>query len=284
MNGDLLLHGPFQIVKYFKPALPYTTMVPLLGKIGIVTCVIFAVLALLSFVVQDPALILTNPPGILGYSPPSAQHILGTDFMGRDLFVQLCEGAYAAFFSGIARAVIALPVLLCAAFVLSRIRPGPLVEDTPLVCYIRFIAFPLGVMSLMVISGFFLSAAIGTSLGWVLFVAGGFCYLGWLAAGQPMKAQFRKKPLYRKPILGLICTFFLLFMSYSVLYDGIMGFFGFNDPNIANWGMMVQWCYTSGYTFKAYHWLLPPIICVYVFSRGMLALSYSVYKMSYLPQ
>ena len=204
--------------------------------------------------------------------------------MGRDLFVQVCEGAYAAFFNGIARAVIALPVLLCAAFVLSRIRPGPLIEDTPLVCYIRFIAFPLGVMSLMVISGFFLSAVIGTSLGWVLFVAGGFSYLGWLAAGQPIKAQFRKKPLYRKSILGLVCTFILLVMSYSILYDGIMGFFCFNDPNVANWGMMVQWCYTSGYTFKAYHWLLPPIICVYVFSRGMLALSYSVYKMSHLPQ
>lgn len=246
-------------------------------KIGGALCVAFAVLACISLVlpfineIYHP--LYGTDSRVLGYSPPSLQHILGTDFMGRDLFSQLCAGALHAFIHGIEQSALALPVLLFAAFVLSRLRKEtPHFEDTLLIRYIRFVAFPLGVTALLF---FFVMMFLPIAMSlrvWILLVAVGFSYLGWLAVGRDIEVQFRKKKIPVK----LFLSFVALVVSYSTLLDGVLGFFGLESPRAVSWGMMVQWCFTSGYTFKALHWLLPPILCIYLFSRGMLALSYGL--------
>ncbi|MBU7046061.1 MAG: hypothetical protein HXS54_06450 [Theionarchaea archaeon] len=249
-------------------------------KIGAVTCVAFIFLAGISLVLPhinemyQP--LYGTDSGVIGYTPPSREHILGTDFMGRDIFSQLCAGAFNALVQGVLQTVVPFLTLLVIALLLSRIRlETPSFDDTLFTKYVRFIAFPLGVIALLSFLIFLIGPLLVRSFwAYFLFSALGFSYLGWLAVGCDIETQFRN----RKIPVRLFISFITLVMSYLVLYDGVLGFFGFGSPSMVTWGIMVQWCYTSGYTFEALHWLLPPIICMYALSRGMLAISYSLYK------
>jgi peptide/nickel transport system permease protein len=48
----------------------------------------------------------------------------------------------------------------------------------------------------------------------------------------------------------------------AILTEAALSFLGLGDPSTVSWGMMLQWCFTSGYTFKAPFWLLPPGLCI----------------------
>jgi len=84
----------------------------LLGRIGLTLLIIFALMAICSYI---PPLInpMYNPmtgvdPDISTCTPPSWRHWLGTDFMGRDIFSQLLAGARVAFMVGVSAAVMSV--------------------------------------------------------------------------------------------------------------------------------------------------------------------------------
>jgi peptide/nickel transport system permease protein len=253
-----------------------------LEKVGLAVLVIFMILALISFYLPtiDPMYqpLYGTDPEIIGYSHPSTTHLLGTDFLGRDLFSQLCKGASNAISLGIFWSIMGIPLVVLAAFIMSRLRSStPMLEDTMLNRYVRFVAFPLCVVAFLLMSSLFLGMLLGRiSYLTVIFILGlPLAFMLWLAIGHPLEIQFRNGE--KISIRYLISGIFLLF-SYATLYLSLMGFIGLGDPSTITWGMMIQWCFTSGYTFKAMNWLLPPIICTYVFSRGMLVFSYGIYN------
>ena len=84
----------------------------LLGRIGMVLLVMFALMALCSYIppwispIYDP---MTGvDPNITSCSGPCLKHWLGTDFMGRDILSQLLAGARIAFMVGISAAVMSI--------------------------------------------------------------------------------------------------------------------------------------------------------------------------------
>lgn len=253
-----------------------------LEKIGVVVLVIFIGLAIISLVL--PVIdrmyhpLTGTDPEIIGYSSPSSHHILGTDFMGRDLFSQLCSGAYWALVLGVMRAVVGIVVLVIVASIMASIRKEtPHLEDTPLVRYTRFVAVPFGVTGIVLA----LSLVVGSVLGRLAWISGILLFgplvgfIGWLAVGHDLEVKFRKG----EKIPGkLLLSGGALIISYVTIETAVLTFIGVGDPTTVTWGMMIEWCFLSGYTFRAMHWLLPPIICTYVFSRGMLALSYGLYN------
>ena len=253
-------------------------MVETLEKIGAAVLVGFIGLAVISFVLPRNEFICgyVDPDGI-GYSPPSATHILGKDFMGRDLFRQVCSGAFSALWYGLWWSLAGVPVLVGAAFIMARLREEtPQLEDTAVIRYCRFIAFPLGVVGLL--SGItFLLASFSGRISWVdtLFFAGAIGFMGWLAVGHDMEVKFRKR---EKIPQKLLLSGAALIGSYAALYDAVVSFFSFGDPMFTTWGMLIGWCFRAEYGFDAVHWWLPPLICIYVFSQGMLSLSYGLYN------
>lgn len=254
-----------------------------LEKVGIVVLAVFIGLAVISLVlpVIDPMYIplYGTDPEVIGFSRPSAQHILGTDFMGRDLFSQLCSGAYFALIQGVLWSIAGMVILVVAAFILAQLREEtPQMEDTALTRYVRFVAFPLGVVGIILVLTLLLGAALGriswaSSFIFALLIG----FMAWLAVGHDIEVKFRKGE--RIPV-RLLFSGAALIISYAAISNAVLNFFGMGDPSTVTWGMMIQWCFTSGYTFVAPFWLLPPIICIYFFSRGMLAVSYGMYNVA----
>ena len=247
------------------------------GVMAIILLVFFALLALLS---PFPPMINEMYKPITGTDPqvsystsPSLRHLLGTDFMGRDLFSQLLEGARIAFTVGIVAAF--MSVFIGTIVGLTSGYFGSLLD----VLLMRIADIILTLPSLPFIIVF--AAAIGKLSIWniVLLIA----IFGWPGVARVIRAQtlsLKERPYVEaakisganslriifKHIGPNVLPFSFLYMTFGVsgaiLTEAALSFIGLGDPSTVSWGMMLQWAFTTGHTFKAPYWILPPGLCI----------------------
>jgi peptide/nickel transport system permease protein len=254
------------------------------GLLGIVILVIFLVLALVSVIpplIDDMYIPLYGTdPEITGFSQPALNHPMGTDFMGRDLFSQLLEGAKWALIVGITAAAASVIVGTVVGLVSGYFGGG---VDTLLQRTADIV---------MTLPGIPIILVIGTALGqfsiWNLVVL--IALLGWPAASKVIRSQvlsLRERPFIEsarvsgasdgriifRHIAPNVMPLSFLYMTFgvtnAVLTEAALSFLGLGDPGTVSWGMMLQWCFKSGHTFSAPFWLLPPGLCI-----TLLALSF----------
>lgn len=249
------------------------------GVLGVVVLVFFFVLALASVILPriDEMYIplYGTDPEILGISPPSLRHPLGTDFMGRDLFSQLLEGAKWALIVGITAATAAVVVGTVIGLV-SGYFSG--IVDTLLQRTADILLTLPGIPIILVIG-----AALGQVSIWTVVIL--IAFLGWPGPSKVIRAQvlsLRERPFIEsatvsgasskriifRHIAPNILPLSFLYMTFGVtnaiLLEAALSFIGMGDPSTVSWGMMLQWCFTSGNTFNAPYWLLPPGLCITV--------------------
>lgn len=247
------------------------------GVMAIILLVFFALLALLA---PFPPMINEMYKPITGTDPqvsystsPSLRHPLGTDFMGRDLFSQLLEGARIAFTVGIVAAF--MSVFIGTIVGLTSGYFGSLLD----VLLMRIADIILTLPSLPFIIVF--AAAIGKLSIWniVLLIA----IFGWPGVARVIRAQtlsLKERPYVEaakisganslriifKHIGPNVLPFSFLYMTFGVsgaiLTEAALSFIGLGDPSTVSWGMMLQWAFTTGHTFKAPYWVLPPGLCI----------------------
>ncbi len=252
-----------------------------LGKVGLFVLIIFAGLAIMSFVL--PRInemyypLFGTDPEIIGTSPPSLRHPFGTDSLGRDLFSQVCSGAYFAFLHGVELSIIGVPVLGVAAFVMAQLRSKTPFKDTFLTRYVQFVIFPLGVAALFSLLLYLLASPWGGRLSWatMLLLSPVFVFLAWLSMGHELETMFRNR---EKVSLKLLSSGALLFFSYTVIFEVILALTKTGDPSVTNWANMVLTCGTFSEIESPLWHLVLPLVVTYVFSRGMVALSYWLYN------
>jgi peptide/nickel transport system permease protein len=247
------------------------------GVLGIIILVIFFVLAFSSAIPPkiDPMYIplYGTDPDVAGFSQPSMKHPMGTDFMGRDLFSQLLEGAKWGLIVGITAAAASVIVgtvvgLVSGYFggVIDTIlqRTADIVLTLPSIPLILVIGSALGRLSI-----------------WNIVILIGM--LGWPGTSKVIRSQvlsLRERPFIEsarvsgasdgriifRHIAPNVLPLSFLYMTFGVtgaiLTEAALSFLGLGDPSTVSWGMMLQWCFTSGYTFRAPFWLLPPGLCI----------------------
>ncbi len=247
------------------------------GVLGIVILAIFFVLALASAI--PPKIdemyvpLYGTDPEIFGFTQPSLRHPLGTDFMGRDLFSQLLEGAKWGLIVGITAAAASVLVGTVVGLVSGYFggaidtllqRTADIVLTLPSIPLILVIGTALGRMSI-----------------WNIVILIGM--LGWPGTSKVIRSQvlsLRERPFIEsarvsgasdsriifRHIAPNVLPLTFLYMTFGVtgaiLTEAALSFIGLGDPSTVSWGMMLQWCFTSGYTFKAPFWLLPPGLCI----------------------
>jgi len=247
------------------------------GVLGIIILAIFFVLALASTIppkIDDMYIPLYGTdPEIIGFSQPSARHPMGTDFMGRDLFSQLLEGAKWGLAVGITAAAASVIVGTVVGLV-SGYFGGTV--DT-LLQRMADIVLTLPSIPLILVIG----AALGRLSIWNIVILIGM--LGWPSTSKVIRSQvlsLRERPFIEsarisgasdsriifRHIAPNVLPLSFLYMTFGVtgaiLTEAALSFLGLGDPSTVSWGMMLQWCFTSGYTFKAPFWLLPPGLCI----------------------
>lgn len=252
-----------------------------IGLVGIGILIFFVIMALSSYI---PPLIdeMYHPlsggdPDIIGLSPPSLRHPLGTDILGRDLFSQLLEGAKWALLIGVTAAVCSVTLSTTVGLV-SGYYGG--VVDT-LLQRTAEVVMTLPGFPIIVIVGSLLR---GVSI-WNLVVL--ISLLGWPGASKVIRSQvlsLKERPfvdsakvsgagnvrIIFKHIAPNVLPLAFLYMTFSVtgaiLAEAALSFIGMGDPTTLSWGMMLQWCRTAGFVFEAPYWMVPPGVCITLLS------------------
>jgi len=248
-----------------------------LGKAGLSILALFALMAFASFWVHllgpmyDP---MTGVDPAVSHSVgPNTSHWLGTDFIGRDIFCQLMEGAKIAFIVGLASAFISIVIGTVVGMVSGY--AGGIVD----MLLMRMADMVMVLPSLVIL--LIIAALFGQLNIWMIVFL--IAILRWPAVARVIRSQtlsLKHRPFIEasrvagasnmriifKHIMPNVLPLAFLYMTFrvtsAILVEASLSFLGFGDPGQISWGMMLQWVWSSGHMFQAPYWLLPPGICI----------------------
>ena len=200
----------------------------------------------------------------LGAAPPSAQHILGTDILGRDLFSRILYGARVSLLVGFVATGVALVIGvswgIVAGFFGGRID-SVMMRIVDILYGLPFIIF---VILLMVIFGsnlWLLFAAIGAVewltmsrivRGQVIGLKNQEFVLAAKAMGVSNFSMFRRHLLPN--ILGPIAVYATLTIPQVMLLESFLSFLGLGiQPPMSSWGTLIK---DGVESMEEYSWLL----------------------------
>lgn len=251
------------------------------GLAGLGIFLFFGMLALLSPVppmlseIYHP--MKGTDPEISYSAPPSLRHPLGTDFMGRDILSQLFAGTRTAFMVGITAALISTFIGTAVGLISGYF--GKIIDAALMGITDIFLILP-GLPFLII-----LSAAIGKMSIWSIVVL--IALLGWPGVARIIRSQtlsLKERPFVEAARVAGASDFRIIFrhiapnilplsllyvafgVSGAILTEAALSFIGLGDPSVTSWGMMLQWAFTTGHTFKAPYWLLPPGLSISLLS------------------
>ena len=249
-----------------------------IGVIGLIIILIFALMAishpiLMKYVweprVYDPVIgydtaIFVHP------SPPSAQHILGTDPLGRDIFSQLLYGTRFSFILGISSALISV-ILNTTIGAVSAYYGGVIdmifMRLADVVTMLPFIAILVVLSALWEFTGFTLALVYGLLVGF----GGNSIVIKSQALSIKVKPYIESARASGGGDLHIILTHMLpnllplsfLFMMFTVtnavFAEAALSFFGLLNIRMS-WGIMINTAQAAGYLLAGpeYLYLLLP--------------------------
>jgi peptide/nickel transport system permease protein len=207
------------------------------------------------------------------YTPPSAQHWLGTDDAGKDVLTNLIYGARVSLIVGFFAAFIALVIGGVVGIVAGFY--GGRVENT----LMRFTDILLVIpdLPLMII----LVALLGRNL-WIIIVVLGV--LSWTSTARVVRSQTlsvkERKFVHRARAIGggnmyiirrhifplvfpLMVVNAVLVISAAIYNESVLGFLGLGDPTRLSWGQMLQFAFSRGGMSAGAWWsLVPPGLAI----------------------
>lgn len=247
-------------------------------KSGVLILIIFGCMALYSpiWISRNPQIydpIIGVDPDVRGSVGPSLKHPLGTDHIGKDLFSQLLRGSQIAFMLGIMVSI--LSTLIGTGVGLVAGYYGRIV-DTLLMRFADIILTIPRLPLLIVIS-----AILGSQSNVVILFILSFTF--WPTISRVIRSQtlsLKERPYIESAkvsgisnirillrhlapnVLPIAFYYLTVTVTGAVLVEAGLSFLGFGDPSNMSWGMMLQWCFSTGYVFKAPYWMIPPGLCI----------------------
>src|SRR3982750_1535845 len=216
----------------------------------------------------DPYQRLRVQPADL-FAPPDAQHLLGRDDAGKDIWSQLIYGARVSLIVGFAAFLVSMGIGTSVGLI-SGYYGGTIGN-----LLMRLVDFLMVVpdLPLMLV----IIAVWGRGLFNIILVIGllSWTYTARLVRSQTLSIKERQFILRTKSIgasnariilrhilpqvLPLIVAQAVLDISASILAESSLSFLGLGDPNLVSWGSMLNFALDRGAVSRQAWWfLLPP--------------------------
>jgi peptide/nickel transport system permease protein len=246
-----------------------------LGRLGVVAFVLVVVIAVAGPLIFpfNSAAVSSTSAGIL--LPPSGQHWLGTDELGRDVFREFLSAAHVSLIVGLAATAISMllgAVIGIVAGYYARWVDNVLMRMTDF-----FLVLPQ-IPLVIALAAFF-----GQSLGIIILVIG---MTGWPTTARIVRSQTlslrerqfitrvrslgtRDSRILRVHILPnvmpLIFANTVLVIGGAILAEATLSFLGLGDPIQVSWGTMLHFAFNSGAIGRGAWWyFIPPGIGIVI--------------------
>ncbi|KXK58534.1 hypothetical protein AWW66_29230 [Micromonospora rosaria] len=208
------------------------------------------------------------------YAPPSAEHWLGADDLGRDLFAQLVIGARGSLGIALLVAVAATTVAALVGGLAGLVPPWA----SALVMRSVDLILALPFLPLLILAAAFLGPSLGVravvvaALLWAgparLVRAGVLAAWsrGHLQAARAMGASaWYLLWRHASPVVApLLVPVFVRAAMTAIVLDASLAFLGLGDPTLPSWGTMIHWASVRGamLTDAWLWWALPPGLAI----------------------
>lgn len=246
-----------------------------LGLIGFIIFVFFILIAAFAgrIAPYDPMEIQFGADGsVKRLLPPSREHLLGTTYMGRDVFSQMVIGSRIAVLVGVLSA-------LCVAFIGTNVgliagyfggkTERILMGLVDIMYGVPFLPFALILVSLL-----------GPGVENVIFA---IVLITWRNSSRVIRSQVLSlktrtfieavklsgashlRILYRHVapnVIPVSLIYVSTSMAGAIMSESSISFLGLGDPMQVSWGRILYTCYQSQSMFIAPWWILPPGIAI----------------------
>ena len=223
------------------------------------------------------------------YSQPSREHLLGTDYAGHDIFIQIVRGARSVMLVG-ALAALMSTVLAVTLGALSALIGGPfdsgvlLIADVVLT--IPYIVF-LGVLAVYVkLDSPILLAFIIAAVSWPTLLRAVRSQVLSLKEREYVEAarvlDLGTGHILFREVLPNMTSFivinFVIAMTNAIYGQIILYFFGLVPLEGDNWGLMIQWAFTKGaiYFKNSLWYIMSPIIAICLLQLSLVLIARSL--------
>lgn len=246
-----------------------------MARVGLIIFVFFIAVAVFAPLIApyDPIEVIEEDGIWLSNEKPSAEFLLGTTNLGRDIFSQLVYGAQTALLVGISAAVAVAIIGTIVGLVAGYF--GGWVDA--ILMRLADVAFGIPFIPFIIVLSAFLDPSI-----WNVVLA--MAALLWRDTSRVVRSQvlvikeqafvsaakvsgashFRIIFTYIAPgILPLSFLYGSLAIGWAILTEASISFLGFTDPDVISWGFMLQDAFLSQALSRgAYYWIIPPGLCI----------------------
>ncbi len=220
------------------------------------------------------------------FNPPSAEHLLGTDNLGRDVLAYLMSGARSSLFVGITATFISMVLGTFIGITAGYI--GGWVDNLLMRITDFFLVLPWLPFCMV------LAAILGNSMWNIILVIG---LTGWAGTARVIRAQTlsvkEQQYVERTVSIGagkwhimlrhilpnvfpLVFSESILIISGSILTETSLAFLGLGDPTNPSWGTMLNDAYSTGaMTNGAWWYFITPGVCVILVALGFTLMGYA---------
>lgn len=240
-----------------------------LGRTGVLMLTAIIVIAVIGpvFFPFDPSAVGQSAKEI--FSAPSAEHWLGTDEIGRDVFRSLLEGARISLIVGLLATLISIVIGSVIGLVSGYYSGFVSVLLMRLTDF--FLALP--VLPLIIV----LASVFGQNILITILVIG---LTSWPSTARIVRSQvvsIRERQFIERiralgasdlriiavhifpNVMPLIYANTVLVIAGSILSEATLAFLGLGDPVRVSWGTMLHYAFVSGAAGrKAWWYLVPP--------------------------